>query len=153
MNRVKSEPILLIDDDPEVRRTLRAILETDGFSVTDVTSAEMGLERLKEQDFAAALCDFKMPGLSGLGFVKAARKQYPLLPIVIITGYASPEELTLCLQGGADDYLLKPFDGPALLASLERLIGQRQRLAALRHTAPTDAADAAPPENPLEGSW
>ena len=101
--------ILVVDDDQNIRKTLKVSLSTQGYSIEVAESAEDALDRLRKTEFDFVLTDFKMEGKSGVDLVKASKQlKYPPV-IVVMTAYASFENAVSAIQAGAFDYLPKPF--------------------------------------------
>lgn len=116
--------ILVVDDDALVLKTIRKLLEREGYAVEAVKSARDGVEKIKQQEFDLIVCDVRMPetdGIEMLEQLKEMRKKEGKtdIPIVFITGYASEEAPIKALRLGAKDYVLKPFDMDKLLESVK----------------------------------
>ena len=120
--------ILLIDDDPLVLKTLENLFKRAGrapFSVKSVTEAK---EKLKEYTPDLIITDIRMPAQDGISFAKELKAgilgtEAAQVPLIFITGYASEEAPVDAVKLGARDYILKPFDLDALLASVEECLG------------------------------
>jgi PAS domain S-box-containing protein len=117
LTAVEALPILLVDDIPENRRTLEAVLAPLGIPLRSAASGEDALRMLLEQDFALILLDVRMPGLDGLGTARIIkqRERTRETPIVFMT--AARDEVRDIVRGygvGAVDYVLKPFDAELL---------------------------------------
>jgi putative two-component system response regulator len=117
--------VLVVDDDDALRDVVRRFLELSGYSVVAVPSGLTALDVLSQQAFTAMVCDIRMPGLSGLDVVPRALALSPDLTIVMLTASADAETATQALLAGASNYLVKPFDLPALQSALVRAIDQR----------------------------
>lgn len=116
--------VLLVDDDPGVLDFLDHNLAADRFRPVRAISAEEALIHLHEGCPDAAVIDVTLPGMSGLDLVSAIREGPPAapwdagMPIVILSGLAEPHDAVRGIERGADDYLVKPFHYPELLARL-----------------------------------
>ncbi len=111
--------ILLVEDDFSLAGSLERVLSLAGYGVTVAACGEVGRERASENRFAAVLTDFKLPGLSGLELVKQVHATNRRVPIILMTAHGTAELAIEAIKWGAYDYLLKPFEMPALLAMIE----------------------------------
>jgi len=101
--------ILIIEDEAKMRRLLELNLGDDGFKTLSAGDAETGLKLLASEPVHLVLTDLKLPGISGLEFLHAAKQQNPALPIVVMTAFGSVETAVEAMKAGAGDYVLKPF--------------------------------------------
>jgi DNA-binding NtrC family response regulator len=101
--------ILIIEDEAKMRRLLELNLGEDGFKTLSAGDAEAGLKLLASEPVHLVLTDLKLPGLSGLEFLQAAKRQNAALPIVVMTAFGSVETAVEAMKAGASDYVLKPF--------------------------------------------
>jgi DNA-binding NtrC family response regulator len=101
--------ILIIEDEAKMRRLLELNLGDDGFKTLSAGDAETGLKLLASEPVHLVLTDLKLPGMSGLEFLHAAKQQNPALPIVVMTAFGSVETAVEAMKAGASDYVLKPF--------------------------------------------
>jgi len=101
--------ILIIEDEAKMRRLLELNLGDDGFKTLSAGDAETGLKLLASEPVHLALTDLKLPGMSGLEFLQAAKRQNAGLPIVVMTAFGSVETAVEAMKAGASDYVLKPF--------------------------------------------
>lgn len=109
--------ILIVDDDPQIRRTLRAVLVPHDYMVADARSGEEALEALRREKPDVILLDLKMPGMGGLQACRAIREQSDVAIIVLTVSDAEKDKVQ-ALDAGADDYVTKPFSTPELLARI-----------------------------------
>lgn len=116
--------VLLVDDEEELVSTLSERLELRGVANDWATTGEQGLALLSEREYDWVVLDMKMPGLGGLGALKAMRERWPGLRIVVVTGHTSKEDYDAGLAAGADHYLLKPVDVDELLALMQAAGGK-----------------------------
>ncbi|EXJ13616.1 response regulator transcription factor [Imhoffiella purpurea] len=114
--------ILIIEDEPELRRQIAARLSQDGCEVEETGEGPEGLYLASEYAFDAAIVDLGLPGLSGLEIIRRLRADESLLPILILTARDRWQDKVEGLEAGADDYLAKPFHQEELLARLRALI-------------------------------
>lgn len=107
---------LIIDDSQFTRRVLRGLLERRLFECSEARDAEEGLDVIRSgKPFDIALVDWTMPGMSGLEMVKELRVSAArTLKIMMVTSHCESESIREALQAGADEYLMKPFDGESL---------------------------------------
>ncbi len=106
--------ILIVDDDQNIRKTLKVSLSTQGYAVETADSAEEALRKLEKNEFDFVLTDFKMSGKSGVDLIRAAKSFRRPPVIAVMTAYASFENAVTAIQAGAFDYLPKPFTQPQL---------------------------------------
>jgi DNA-binding NtrC family response regulator len=101
--------ILIIEDEAKMRRLLELNLGEDGFKTLAVGDAETGLKLLASEPVHLVLTDLKLPGMTGLDFLRAAKETDPAIPIVVMTAFGSVETAVEAMKAGATDYVLKPF--------------------------------------------
>ncbi len=126
--------VLVVDDEPNIRRTLRVALEGDGHLVEEAVSGPEATRRAEGRPFDVALVDLRLGGESGLDLVEPLLAQSPRMAVVLITAHASMETALGAIRRGAFDYLPKPFTPAQVRAVLERagrVRGLRDRVADL----------------------
>jgi len=101
--------ILIVEDEAKMRRLLELNLGEDGFSTLSAEDAESGLKLLRENPVDLVLTDLKLPGMNGLEFLQAIKRQNAALPVVVMTAFGSVETAVEAMKAGASDYVLKPF--------------------------------------------
>jgi DNA-binding NtrC family response regulator len=121
-------PMLIVDDETVVRRSLTEWFRDEGYAVQAAADAAEALERVEATSFAVALVDVRMPGTSGLELQKRLQEIAPELIVIVITAYATVETAVQALKQGAYDYVTKPVD-PDRLAHLVRNALAQRRLA------------------------
>lgn len=121
--------ILLVEDDRDLRRFLSKAFREEGYGVTETDSGDRALERALEGTFSCLVLDVMLPGRDGFSVVAELRKRGVSTPVLLLTAKDELESRVRGLEGGADDYVTKPFDLPELLARVHALI----RRAELRH--------------------
>lgn len=114
--------ILLIEDDLAVGRALQSVLQDDGHGVVWVRLAAEARLRIGDAAFDAALLDLSLPDGDGLDLLRHARAHGCTLPVLLITARDSLAQRLAGFDSGADDYLIKPFDIPELLARLRAVV-------------------------------
>jgi DNA-binding NtrC family response regulator len=101
--------ILIVEDETKMRRLLELNLGEDGFSTFSAGDAETGLKLLAEGPVDLVVTDLKLPGMNGLEFLQAVKRQNAALPVVVMTAFGSVETAVEAMKAGASDYVLKPF--------------------------------------------
>jgi len=114
---VSAGKILIVDDEPQIRRVLRVILTGEKYEVVDVRSGESALEKLREVLPDLVLLDLNMPGMGGLETCKTIRESSDV-PILVLTVRPTEDDKVSALDAGADDYITKPFGKKELLARI-----------------------------------
>lgn len=102
-------PILVVDDEKNMRLSLTSILEDEGYSVRAVEAAEEGLNQLATNHFFMVITDARLGGMSGYEFLGKAKESWPETPVLMITAYATAKLAVEAIQAGAINYLAKPF--------------------------------------------
>ncbi len=131
-------PVLVVDDEKNMRLSLQTVLKGEDYDVRAVESAEEALKLLAQEDFFMVITDARLGGMSGYEFLARLHNQWPDLPAIMLTAYATPKLAVEAIQAGAMDYLAKPFAPEELLHAAARC-AERHRLlrenAALRSRA------------------
>jgi two-component system KDP operon response regulator KdpE len=109
--------ILVVDDEPQIRRIMRTTLTTTGYEVDDAKNGEEALEKVREFRPDLVLLDINMPGMGGLATCKAIRADSNTA-IVMLTVHNTEPAKVEALDSGADDFVVKPFSTPELLARI-----------------------------------
>lgn len=109
--------ILVVDDDPQIRRVMRVALVSNGYILSDARSGEDALEALRGNKYDLVLLDINMPGIGGLETCRLIRASSEI-PIIILTVRNTEKDKVEALDAGADDYVTKPFGTPELLARI-----------------------------------
>jgi two-component system, OmpR family, KDP operon response regulator KdpE len=121
--------ILVVDDEPQIRRVLRSTLTSQGYVIIDAKTGEEGLESVRKNKPDLVLLDVNMPGMGGIEACREIRRSSDA-PIIMLTVRNAERDKVLALDAGADDYVVKPFGIEELLARIR---------AALRRYTPGDA--------------
>ncbi|WP_273526565.1 response regulator, partial [Pseudomonas sp.] len=108
MNR--SETVWIVDDDRSIRWVLEKALQQEGIATQSFETADSVLGRLTQQQPDVIISDIRMPGTSGLDLLAQIRERHPRLPVIIMTAHSDLDSAVASYQGGAFEYLPKPFD-------------------------------------------
>ncbi|HKB14630.1 MAG TPA: response regulator transcription factor [Planctomycetota bacterium] len=114
--------VLVVEDEPKVARALQAGLEEEHYEVVVARSGEEGFFRLNAETFDLLVLDLMLPGRDGIEILRTLRERGVETPVLILTARDAVEDRVLGLDGGADDYLVKPFAFPELLARIRALL-------------------------------
>ena len=112
------EPILVVDDEPEMRLALFHALSSSGYTVTTASCGFEALKKLEKQTYDMVITDVKMPDINGIEILKEIKKRTPQTKVVMITAYGTVESAVEAMKEGAFDFLLKPFS----LQVLEKIV-------------------------------
>ncbi|OGP73748.1 MAG: sigma-54-dependent Fis family transcriptional regulator [Deltaproteobacteria bacterium RBG_13_58_19] len=137
--------ILIVDDEPNIRKTLSLALEADGHRVVAVSNFKDALAEASRRFFDLALVDLRLGTASGLELIPALRAACPWMKVVVITAYASIDTAVEAMRQGAFDYLPKPFTPDQLILLIRRIAEVRtleQKVAALQEALNAAAPDA-----------
>ena len=133
---VSAGRILVVDDEPQIRRVMRTTLAAHGYEVEDARSGEEALEKLRADIYDLVLLDINMPGMGGVETCRTIRQERrgSELAIIMLTVRSAESDKVEALDAGADDYVTKPFSTPELLArvraTLRRMPPERTRITA-----------------------
>ena len=114
--------ILVVEDERKIAEALKKGLEAAGYQAVTATTGEEGFFSLSTEPFDLILLDLMLPGRDGIDILKAVRQKGFQLPVLILTGRDTVTDRVLGLDSGADDYLVKPFAFPELLARIRLLM-------------------------------
>jgi len=124
-NNNKNPKILIVEDDPELGKTLSDVLEAKGYSPIAVLTGKKGIAVAKEEDISLALLDLKLSDISGIEVLKEIKKISPRTEAIILTAFASLDTATEAVNMGAFSYLQKPYDMERLLLNIRRALERR----------------------------
>src|SRR3954467_11842286 len=113
-------PVLVVDDEKNMRLSLTTVLQDEGYAVKTVESAEAALSLMQQDEFFMVITDARLGGMSGYDFLTRVKAQWPNLPVLMITAYATPKLAVEAIKSGAIDYLAKPFAPEELLHAVGR---------------------------------
>src|ERR1700704_5846264 len=114
---MSSARILVVDDDPQIRRVLRTTLIAQGYEVVDARNGEEALERMRGDRVDLLILDMNMPGMNGIETCRLMRSSSDVA-IIMLTVRDTEADKVEALDAGADDYMTKPFGSPELLAGM-----------------------------------
>jgi DNA-binding NtrC family response regulator len=118
--------VLIIDDEAEIRESLQTLLELEGFAVETAATGEAGLQRIGEHPFDLILLDLTLPGRNGMEILAEIRAHETGLPVIMITAFGTVENAVHAMQGGAVNFVQKPWDNEKLLADVRAAVGWRR---------------------------
>src|SRR5574339_543442 len=113
-------PLLVVDDEKNMRLSLETIMSEEGYQYRAADSAEQALKLLEQEEFFMVITDARLGGMSGYEFLGHVRTRFPNMPILMITAYATPKLAVEAIKAGAIDYLAKPFAPEELLHAVGR---------------------------------
>lgn len=122
--------VWVIDDDDSIRWVLQKALENAGMQVTSFGRADGIIEQLQQHEPDVILTDIRMPGMDGLSLLKALSESWPLIPVIIMTAHTDLDSAVSAYEGGAFDYLPKPFDIDDAVSLVQRASAKRHEGAA-----------------------
>lgn len=131
--------VWIIDDDKSIRWVLEKALTRAGISYASFTNADDALNALYDTLPKVILSDIRMPGTDGLKFLATVKAEHPTLPVIVMTAHSDLDSAVAAFQGGAFEYLPKPFDVDQAVQLVERALGEAER-----DNAGPDAMDATP---------
>jgi len=114
--------ILIVDDDPNLLRLLSLRLTSEGFGVTEASSGEQALALLREAPPALLITDLQMGGMDGMDLFSAAQRDYPALPVIILTAHGNIPDAVLATRRGVSGFLTKPFEARDLMREIRRAL-------------------------------
>jgi two-component system nitrogen regulation response regulator GlnG len=126
------KPVWIVDDDRSIRWVFEKALTREGIAYNSFASAREALEALPEGAPQVLISDIRMPGQSGIELLQEVREKHPAVPVIVMTAYSDLDSAVAAFQGGAYEYLPKPFDVDQAVELIRRALGESQReLAAL----------------------
>ena len=128
---MREQRVLVVDDEPHIRRALRLVLRANGYEVTEVGAGEAALDALASRAFDLMILDLVLPDVDGVEVCRRVRA-WSEMPVLILSAHGEEDIKVQALDEGADDFVTKPFSAPELLARMRRAL----RRAAVA-TAPT----------------
>jgi len=115
-----------VDDEADVRTSVRLILTKAGYTVVDAEDGEKGIKAIKSDDNAlmvdTIICDLYMPKINGMEAIAYFRSQFPSVPVIVMTGYPEVKGAAELFKQGVVDYLIKPVEQEKLLAVVQKAV-------------------------------
>jgi two-component system chemotaxis response regulator CheY len=122
--------VLVVDDEPSVRTVVRLILEKAGYEVLEAENGEAAIKALTTGEnrlvLDVVICDIRMPKINGVQAIEYFQREYPHVPVIVLTAYPETRMAVSFMRNGVSDYLIKPVDAPKLRAAVEKAMDQRQ---------------------------
>ena len=122
--------ILVVDDEPDIRKIVRMTLEKDGYDIIEAEDGEKAIQQIKSGEnplvLDAAIMDIRMPKVNGVEAITFFQQQFPRVPIIVLTGHPNVEMAATFLKQGVVDYLTKPVEREKLQASVAKAMEQRE---------------------------
>ncbi len=122
--------VLIVDDAPDIRTVVRMTLEKAGYHVLEAEDGMQAIEEIRKGEHAVTLdviiTDICMPNMNGIDVIEYFRKEWPNVPLVVLTGFPDIDMATGLLQYGVADYLVKPVEGGKLRSAVSKAMNQRR---------------------------
>jgi two-component system nitrogen regulation response regulator GlnG len=129
------KPVWIVDDDRSIRWVFEKALTREGIDYASFASAQEALEALPDGPPQVLVSDIRMPGPSGLELLKTLKQRHPAVPVIVMTAYSDLDSAVAAFQGGAYEYLPKPFDVDQAVDLIRRALDESQREAAATEPA------------------
>ncbi|MEK6715494.1 MAG: sigma-54 dependent transcriptional regulator [Candidatus Omnitrophota bacterium] len=126
MNNNNSQHILIVDDEPLIRKSLNEILRLEGYKVSMAASGNEALEKIKQDTVNIVISDIKMQGIDGIELLKILKKENPKISVILITGHGNIENAVEAMKLGAFDYITKPLVDNEIKIIIQKIIEQRK---------------------------
>jgi DNA-binding NtrC family response regulator len=123
---MQEKNILIVDDDIDILGSFKQILELEGYKIDTAECAEDGIEKVKENFYNLALLDIKLPDMEGTDLLVVIHKLRPGIMKIMVTGYAAVDNAVLCLNRGADAFLLKPIEPEKLIDVVKEKLEEQE---------------------------
>ena len=118
--------VLVVDDEADVRKSVRLILSKAGYEVIEAEDGEVGVQTVKSGDnpfsLDAIICDLNMPKMSGMEAIPYFRSQFPSCPVIVLTGAGTVDRATTLFKQGVVEFLAKPIDQEKLLGTVKKAV-------------------------------
>ena len=122
--------VLVVDDEPSVRTIVRLLLEKAGYDVLEAADGEAAIEALNAGEnrlvLDVVICDIRMPKINGIHAIEYFQREYPHVPVIVLTAYPETKMAVSFMRSGVTDYLVKPVNAQKLRGAVERAMEQRQ---------------------------
>ena len=121
------KPVWIVDDDRSIRWVIEKALSREGIAFNSFSSAQDALDALSGDSPEVLVSDIRMPGLSGLELLNAVKQRHPAVPVIVMTAYSDLDSAVAAFQGGAYEYLPKPFDVDQAVDLIRRALDESRR--------------------------
>ncbi len=121
------KPVWIVDDDRSIRWVIEKALSREGIAFNSFSSAQEALDALSAATPEVLVSDIRMPGRSGLELLQAVKSRYPAVPVIVMTAYSDLDSAVAAFQGGAYEYLPKPFDIDQAVDLIRRALDERKK--------------------------
>lgn len=122
--------VLIVDDEPDIRKVVRMTLQKAGYEVLEAEDGEKAIEVINTGEnrllLDVVICDIRMPKVNGIEAITYFRRNYPRVPLIVLTGFPDTDMATSLLREGVVDYLVKPVEGDKLKAAVMRAMELRE---------------------------
>lgn len=122
--------VLVVDDEPDVRKVVRMTLEKAGYSVLEAEDGEKAIQRIKEDEnpllLDVIITDIRMPKINGVEAISYFQKEWPTVPLIVLTGFPDLDMATSMIKGGITDYLVKPVEAEKLKSAVANAMEKRE---------------------------
>jgi two-component system chemotaxis response regulator CheY len=122
--------VLIVDDEPDVRKVVRMTLEKAGYNVIEAEDGEKAIEAINQGEnpliLDVIISDIRMPKINGVEAINYFQQQWPRVPLIVLTGFPDMEMATGFLRKGVVDYLVKPVEKEKLIGAVTKAIEQRE---------------------------
>src|SRR3972149_2217196 len=118
--------ILIIDDDENIRKVLKTILEDEGYIVDTADTAKKGIEHSEKAFYNLALIDVRLPDMEGIELLSKLRSTKPKMRKIIVTGYPTLQNAISAVNKGADAYVMKPFEVEKILQTIQEQLKKQE---------------------------
>ena len=122
----KRARILIIDDDEDIRKVLKTMLEDEGYSADTAANGKEAIRKSYRKFYNLALIDVKLPDMEGIKLLKRIKDTVPKMRKIILTGYPSIQNAIEAVNQGADAYIVKPFDMDKVLATIKEQLKKQE---------------------------
>jgi len=118
--------VLVVDDEPDIRKSVRLILAKAGYDVIEAEDGEVGVQTVKTGEnpltLNAIICDLNMPKMGGMEAIPYFRSQFPSVPVIVLTGAGTVERAATLFKQGVVEFLNKPIDREKLLSAVQKAV-------------------------------
>ena len=121
------KPVWIVDDDRSIRWVIEKALSREGIAFSSFSSAQEALDALSGSAPEVLVSDVRMPGLSGLELLQTVKQRHPAVPVIVMTAYSDLDSAVAAFQGGAYEYLPKPFDVDQAVELIRRALDESRR--------------------------